>query len=216
MPTQTRRMSSAAKKGIVAGVGAVLVVAMIVSTKFLSPSEAAEINPAAFDASVYVDEKFPEIVTAIEEQATDIATLVPAITADPAAAGAEYGNNLGSGKFAFPVRATGTVTEVDDQFLVLAVEGVGDPDVIRVPLANAISGTPVRDATGLISFGDFVDQTQYQNVANAMKLKIQSEVMPTLDPTQVADRELTVYGAWATGGPPNSYIIQPVRIEVGA
>ena len=91
----------------------VLVLAMVLNTKFLTPSEATALKPAAFNAKTYVQKNFPKITETLTSKATDVVVLVPAITKDEAAAGKQYGVDVGSGKFAFPVKATGTVTEVD-------------------------------------------------------------------------------------------------------
>jgi predicted lipoprotein len=191
-----------------------LVGAMAFSTKWLTPEEAAALNPPPFVAADFVEEEFPKITETLTANATDITVLAPAVEEDLAAAGEEYGQNLGSGAYAFPVTATGTASEVDANFVLLKVPGLAPKYEVRVPLGAAVSGTPVRDATGDIRFGDFVDQTAFQSVANEMKVKIQEDVLSSVDPAGLKGKELTVVGAWATGGPPNSFIIQPVTIEV--
>lgn len=214
-PTRTTRFPPRTVKGLVALALAVgLGVAMVTNTTFLRPAEVVGLNPVEFDAAVYVEEEFPGIVESITAAATDLAVLAPALAADPVAAGAEYGTDLGSGKFAYPVRATGTVAEVDEAFLVLAVPGVPPAVTVRIPLAAAVSGTPVRDATGEITFGDFADQTDFQSVANELKLRIRSEVIGAIDPAALRGQEITVVGAYATGGPPDALLVQPVSIEV--
>lgn len=199
----------------VAAAGAAALVAMVLDTTFVSPDEAAAARPAVFSAEEFVDESFPDVVTSLTQMATDITELAPAVAADPAAAGKEYGTDVGSGKFAYAVTATGTVTEVDADFAVLQVPGLPPEVTVRIPLGAAVSGTPVRDAPGTITFSDFVGQTDFQSVANQLKIKIQSDVLSTIEPTSLAGQEVTVVGAWATGGPPSSFIIQPVSIEVG-
>jgi predicted lipoprotein len=203
------------RNAIAAAAVVLLVVAMALDTKFLSPEAAAELNPAAFNAETYAAEQFPKITASIKEKAVDLATLAPAVAQDKAAAGRQYGRDLGSGQYAFPVKATGTATEVDANFIRLTVEGVPPDAAVRIPLGAAVSGTPVRDATGDITFGDFTGQTEFQNVANQFKLRIQQDVIAKIDPASLQGKQVTVYGAWATGGPPNSYLIQPVAIEAG-
>jgi predicted lipoprotein len=199
-------------------VGAVVlllvVLAMFLDTKFLSPEAAAKLNPAAFSAESYAKKEFPKVAESIKAKATDIAVLAPAVTKDLAAAGKQYGNDLGSNAFAFPVKATGTADEVDANFVLLAVPGVPADTKVRIPIGAAVSGTPVRDATGEIKFGDFTGQTDFQSVANQFKLRIQADVLSKVDPPSMKGKTVTVYGAWATGGPPKSFIIQPVSIEV--
>ena len=211
-----RRISARGTKALI-GVAAlaVLVVAMLVDTTFLTPGEASELNPAAFDAKTYVAKEFPKIAAGITEKANDLATLAPAIDADPAAAGKQYGTDVGSGKYAFPVKAAGTVATVDADFMVLKIPGVPAGDTVRIPLGAAVSGTPVRDATGDITFSDFAGQTDFQSVANELKLKMRADVIGKIDPPSLKGKTVTVVGAYSSGGPPNSFVVQPISIEAG-
>jgi predicted lipoprotein len=216
MSNASRASSQAVKTLVGAAVLVAVVVAMVLGTKFVTPEEAAALNPAAFDAKVFADENFPKVVADLTEKATDITVLAPAVAKDPAVAGEQYGADIGSGRFAFPVKATGTVTEVDANFMLLSVPGLAAQEQVRVPVGAALNGTPVRDAPGTITFGDFVGQTDFQAVANEFKLKMQSEVLGAVDPPSLTGKQITVVGAYASGGPPNSYIIQPVSIEEAA
>lgn len=209
-----RRRSPRNRRIVTAAVLAVLVGAMAFSTKWLTPEEAAAINPPPFVAADFVEETFPEQAQTLTETATDINVLAPAIAEDLATAGTEYGVDLGSGAYAFPVTATGTVREVDANFALLEVPNLPNQYEVRVALGNAVSGSPVRDATGTLKFGDFPDQTAFQAVANELKIKIQKDVLSTIEPASLQGKTVTVHGAWGTGGPPNSFIIQPVSIEV--
>ncbi|MEU9884569.1 DUF2291 family protein [Sphaerisporangium sp. NPDC051011] len=193
---------------------AALVVAAAFDTKVLSPQQVADLNPPPFIAESYAADKFPKVTAMIKQKATDLAVLAPAVESDQGAAGRQYGQDLGTGNFAFPVKATGTVEEVADNFVLLAVRDVPKDTVVRVAVGASVSGTPVRDATGTIKFGDFTDQTDYQSVANQFKLQIQQAVLAKLDTSSLKGKRVTVYGAWSTGGPAKSFLIQPVDIEV--
>lgn len=192
----------------------VLLVAMVVSTRFVTPQEAQALRPRVFEASSYVAENFPKITQTLQEKGTDLGTLAPAVVADPAAAGKEYGVDVGSGKFAFPVKVTGTVATVDNGFLELTVAGVPADVTVRVPVANAVSGTPIRDATGFMTFSDFPGQTDFQNVANEIKVKVLADVVGTLDPASLKGKQVIVVGAYSTGGPKSSFLVQPVSVQV--
>lgn len=213
-PGQLRRRKARRRSVVVVGVAAVLLAAMLVSTRYYTPAEVRAFNPPAFEASTYVEESFPDIAANLAEEATPIATLAPAVDADPSAAGERYGVDQGSG-FAFPVSAEGTVASVDENFAVLTVDGVPEGDTVRIPLGAALNGTPVRDAAGL-AFGDFPGQTDYQNVANELKLTMQSEVLDPADLAGKQGQQVSVVGAYASGGPPNNFIVQPVSIEAGS
>ena len=200
---------------LVAVLAVALLAAMVASTKFLTPQQVTALNPPAFTASGYVAQHFPEVTKTLTDKATDIATVAPAIDAGPAAAGKKYGTAVGGDQYAFAVKATGTVTSVDSDFVILKVPGVPAKDTVRIPLGIALNGTPVRDAPGTIAYGDFPDQTAYQSVANLFTERMRQQVLAPAKLPAAKGRSVTVVGAYETGGPPNSYIIQPVSISVG-
>lgn len=199
---------------VTAGAVVLLLLAMVVSTKFLTPSEAEALRPRKFEAKTYVAENFEKVVQTLTQEATDLSTLARAVDEDPAAAGAASGVDMGGGKFAFPVRASGTVASVDERFIELTVAGVPEGDTVRIPISNAVSGTPIRDAAGFMTFSDFPGQTDFQNVANELKVKVLADVVGAVDTASLEGRQVTVVGAFSTGGPKGSYLVQPVTIEV--
>lgn len=209
MPRPSLR-SPSARRAVLSVAGGAVLLAAVASTTFVDADDPLATGQAAFSAEEYVAQEFPGIVEAISGDATDLTVLAAALADDPDAAGTQYGVDLGAGQFAYRVSAAGEVVDVDDDFVYLDVDGLD----VRIPLGTALTGTPVRDATGTIRFGDFTDQNEYQSVANQLKLKIQSEVIAPADPPSLAGRQVTVAGAWSTGGPPDLFIVQPVAIEV--
>ncbi len=208
------RPAKPSKSSLMASVAVVaLVVAAILDTTFLDPEGAADVSAPTFSPAAFVDEEFPGVRDTLIENAVDIAELAPAIEDDLDAAGEQFGVPLGSGRYVFQIRATGTVENVDDDFIELSIPDAPDADV-RIPLGSALTGTPVRDATGEIRFGDFPDQTAYQSVANEFGLRMRNEVLADLASEDLEGRQMTVVGAW-TSGPP-VFIIQPVAIEVAS
>lgn len=196
-----------------------VLVAMLRSTRFVDPAEEARLNPPAFNAATYATEKFPAVKAAITAEAVDIAEFARAADADPDAAGAKYGQGS-NGVFAVPVRATGVVAAVQGTFALLTVPGMPAADKVRIPLAGlVINGTPIRDATTAITFGDVPSQTDYLTVANELsRIETQQVIAPARVPTLTGKR-ITVIGACSagsSGGVPNSYPVQPVSIEIAS
>ncbi len=206
--------TSLKKTGFVLGLCVILLVAMGSNTKFLSPRQATAYNPKSFSAEEYAAKAFPSVAATITKKAVDLTVLAPALAQDLTSAGAKYGVNLGASSFAFAVRTGGTVESLDSDFITLKVSGLPAEVLVYLPLGLAVSGNPIRDAPGIIKYGDFADQTDYQSVANAFKLIIKSEILSKLDLTVIKGKKLSVVGAWTSGGPANTFIIQPVSIQV--
>jgi predicted lipoprotein len=189
----------------------VLLVAMVLDTRFLSSTEVAAINPAEFDARTFTAGEYPKITAAVESKAVDLKEVAAAVAADPDAAGKKYGHVAGTDKYAIPVRFTGEVTEADDAFLTVAVAGLPKDSVVRVALGPAVNGTALRDVTGSIKFADFENQTDYQQVANELKAKTLAEVIGKS--AAARGDKASVTGVYVTNtGPENSYLVTPVKI----
>jgi predicted lipoprotein len=189
-------------------------VAMVLNTKFVSSTASASGQPGAFDPQSYAEKAWPDLVKQMEDEAVDVTELAPVADSDMAAAGKQFGRDLGAGSFAFPVKATGTVSAVDANFITLTVAGMPEGDIVRIPVGLALNGAPIRDASGTIKYGDFENQSAYQDVANALKDLSLKQVIAKADPASLSGKQITVVGATANGGPAKAYSINPVTIEV--
>jgi predicted lipoprotein len=201
---------------VVAAAVLVLLLVVVLDTKYVSPEEFAKLNPPPFKVETWARKEFPVVAAKVSSDATDVTELAPAIDSDLAAAGQKYGHDLGSNQYSFAIKATGTAKTVDKDFVLLDVPGTPGGTEVRIPLGAALNGTPIRDCTGTIAYGDFADQTEYQNAANQFKTRMQQDVLAKLDVKSLEGKKVTVEGGWNTGGPPKSYIIQPTKIEVAS
>lgn len=213
--TASTEAESSRLKGI--AVRFLLVVALLGGmawdTTFLSPEDAVAFGLVEFSPEEYAEAMFPQLRDIYIETAVDVADVGAAIREDPETAGERFGTALGSDRYGFALEAEGLAVEADDDFITIAIEA--DPAlVVRVPLSTAINGAPIRDASGTISFGDFRDQTEFQSVANNFRRVIERDVVAPLDRGAIEGQQVRVVGAWLQGGPPDTFIIQPVLIEV--
>lgn len=206
---------------IVVGSGAVVAAIISSTTIVSSDADGAGTSVAAglqqnedFDPAATAAELFPQIVADIPGAAIDIVDLHNGVQADEAAFGAEFGQDLGAGSFVVPVRIEGTVTEVDDAFIYFEVEGIDGENQAVVPIAGALNGGPVRDALGVIGFGDVPDQIAFQTLAQEIKNLMVAEVVEPVDPQSLVGKDVVVIGAWKNGLMTPQYIVQPVIIEV--
>ena len=218
MSRKTRR-SPWVRRSIVIGGVVALLVAMGLSTTITTAEEgaavAAGLNPAKnFSAADFAADVFPTIQADLPATSVDVVVLAPAVAEDLAAAGTEYGQDLGAGSYAVPVKAVGTVESVDDKFVTLSIEGMDPDKPVVIPLGSALNGGPIRDALGNVQFGDVPDQIAFQSVAQEIKALVKTQVLDPVDPASLQGKTITVYGAWKSGGPKSTFVIQPVAIEV--
>jgi predicted lipoprotein len=201
----------------------VLVVAMALNTKFLTPAEVAAIAPKPFDPAQVAEDLYAQAGTELPDRAQPLGEVVPALQADVAAAAQKYEASVpAEGSYVFPVELTGTVAEASDAALRLEVDGVPAQTPVLVPLSTAVNGTVIRDAMGF-KFADAPGQTDYQYVGDELKkLMLATIESDVADPGSLEGKQVTVLGAvgvQASGGtvprakPVN---VQPVSIEVGS
>ncbi len=202
------------------GMIAALLVAMVLSTKFLTPAELAAVGPKKFDAKQTAAELFTKAQAELPAQAKELAEVLSAIQSDPKAAAKKYqAVSPADNAYVFPVTTTATVSEASAASLRLKVAGLPDQTPIFVPLTTAINGTILRDAMGF-KFADAPGQTQYQYVGDELKKLIQAEIAPSVkDPASLKGKKVTVVGVvnvLDTGSPPpkaKPVNVQPLQIK---
>jgi predicted lipoprotein len=163
-----------------------VVVAVLFGFTVVSEEEEAAFD-VEFDAAAYVDGVWDNVRTTIKEQPVDLAAVLAQL--EPDADGNtpkeallpvvdEYGRVTPGDAHVYAVTTTGTVTDVETEGLTrtlgLAVDGYNGPVVVRVYIGQRIPSaeTAVRDATGLINFGDFKEQTEYGKVATEINKRV--------------------------------------------
>jgi predicted lipoprotein len=198
----------------------VLVVAMALSTKFLTPAELATIAPKPFDPAATANDLYTQAKAELPGKAADLGKVVPAIQTDlKGAADTFHAASPNENAYVFPVKATGTVIEATDTALRLQVPGVPTETPVLVPLTTAVNGSVLRDAMGF-KFADAPGQTQYQYVGDELKKLILADLQSSVpDPAALKGKKVEVVGVLsviATGNavpkakPVN---IQPLTVE---
>jgi predicted lipoprotein len=170
-----------------------------------------------FDAATYVASLWAEDVPAALERAVDLRELLPAVAADPEAAGARWGRREGTGSYTVVVKGAGRVLDVDTSSRVgvasLEIETPGGPERVRLQIGPVLRGTSIRDALPTVSFDQFVNQIQYAEVAGALNARVEREVLTSLDREALVGKRVRFVGA-TTLGTDRPLTVTPVRLEV--
>jgi predicted lipoprotein len=206
------------------GLIAVLLVAMVLSTKFLTPEELTATLPKKFDPAQSANELWTKAQTEVPANAQPLGEVVPAMQKDLKAAATQYkAVSPAEGAYAFPVEFDGTVEEASAASLRVSVPGVPEETAVIIPLTTAINGTAVRDAMGF-KFADAPGQTEFQFVGDELKKLMQAQVKSSVsDPASLQGKKVSGTGVVVvlspTGTPPppaKPVNVQPVTIEAGA
>lgn len=195
-------------------VGLAVLIAAGFSTKFVSIEDATAAETAQqFDPVGYADERFDsEIVPQIEKDAVDLAALL-----DDLAGGAdegEFGHAPGTGSsFSFPVEFTGVAGAPNGSILPVTVPGVPGDVTVQVQIGPALNGTALRDVTGTVSFNEFTNQLEFQEVATEFNNRVRDGVLADVDPAQLEGKTVRVVGAYTRVNPALVSVV-PVVFEV--
>ncbi|MEU4236059.1 DUF2291 domain-containing protein [Actinoplanes sp. NPDC026619] len=177
--------------------------------------QAGAVSDGATDPKTYVATNWTsKIVPAVHDKAADVTTVAAAIAKDPEAAGKQFGHQSGTGSpYAFMVKGTGTVTEIDKSVPTgpMTVQ-VGELK-LTIATGPVIAGTAVRDAVGFISFGDFTNQIDYAAVANQINSQVKTDVIAKVDLATIKGKKVDFYGAFANLSPGTIFLV-PTELTV--
>jgi predicted lipoprotein len=194
----------------------VLAVAVVVfaamSVKVVSTEEAASAEQGDFDPVEYAAERYDEITAYVEDEAVPL----PELLTQLAGGGdeAEFGNTSGaSSAYAFPVTFTGAAGQVTPPVMPVTVEGLPEGTVVQVQVGPALNGTALRDVSGTVSFNEFTNQLEYQQVGTELNNRVREDVLADFDAAAAAGKTVTVTGAFLRVNPQLVSVV-PVSIEV--
>lgn len=216
-------LKSSFTRGRVIGLAvlAVLIVAMIFSTKFITPAELEAALPKPFNPEETASELYDKAKTEIPAKTAPLGEVLTAIQADPKAAAEKYqAISPTADSYVFAVKTTATVTDGSDANIRLDVPNTPKGTTVIVPLSTAVNGSVLRDVMGF-KFADAPGQTDYQYVSDELKKLIQNEVKSAVsDPASLKGKKVEVVGVidvpLSNGDPPPAakpVNVQPMTIE---
>ncbi len=202
------RVSPGVAIGAVA-VAVFLVVALLFGFTVVSTQEEAALT-VEFDPVTYVEENWEAVQTSITDNAVQLANVLNefepeadgTIATDELTPIAEELGRITTGEaHVYSVTGSGTVTDVDVESskgsIGVAVDGYEGPINVRFWIGTRIPSdeSSVRDATGLIEFGDFRDQTEYGKVAKEINSKVVA-ALEDLDKEGLEGKHIDFTGAF--------------------
>lgn len=209
-PTQRRFR---VRPWMIAALAALIVVVLAgLSTKVVSTDEADAAAGDGFDPATYAAERFDEIAAQVKADAIPLTELLDALAAG--ADEADFGNTSGaSSAFAFPVTFDAVAGALTAPVLPLSVEGVDPAVAVQLQVGPALNGTALRDVTGTISFNEFTNQLEYQEVATQLNDLVRERVLVDFDAAAAAGKTLRITGAFLRVNPALVSVV-PLAIEV--
>ena len=178
----------------------------------ISTEQADAADADAFDPATFASEEFDDIAAGVTRDAIPLTELLAALEAG--ADEADYGNTSGaSSAFAFPVTFEGVAGQLAAPVLPITVDGVPASVTVQVQVGPAITGTALRDVSGTISFNQFTNQLEYQEVSTELNSIVRDDVLAAFDAAAAQGKTVRVTGAYLRVNPALVSVV-PVSIEV--
>jgi predicted lipoprotein len=171
----------------------------------------------AFDPQAYVNSIWESrVVPTVVKRANDASAVLVALKTNRSAAQKRYGYQEGDGPYTFLVKGSGRVVSVNTTSRngTLGIDlppYSGRPD-LYLQIGPVILGTAIRDGVGFIHFGQFVNQIQYAEVADALNARA-VRVASQIDLAHIKGQMLTFYGVFALADP-TYVLVVPVKLAV--
>jgi predicted lipoprotein len=175
-------------------------------------------QPAQSTAAKFVDPIWAtKVLPTIQEEAQDIAKILPEIRADPNNAGQKYGRREDTNPYNYMVKGSGKVTQLhtESQAGTATIEIPGLGEKVALQIGPVVRGTALRDATEAVSFNQFTNQLDYADVSKEMNARALKAAFANVAPNSIAGKTLTFFGAFTFDPHSKSPIlVTPVKIDL--
>lgn len=190
----------------------IVIVVASFNVKVVSTAEADAASVGEFDPVDFAAENYAAIAGYVDDNAVDLSTLLADLSGG--ADEAEAGNTSGaSSAFAFPVTFEGVAASAAPPVMAVTVDGVPPEVVVQVQVGPALNGTALRDVSGEVSFNQFTNQLEYQNVGTELNNIVRQQVLADFDAAAAAGKTVRVTGVFLRVNPALVSIV-PTSIEV--
>jgi predicted lipoprotein len=137
-------------------------------------------SKAQFDAAKFAKKFWSEQLVPGFEQATDAATLINAIQADPEAARKEFGRSVGIGRvYLYFFRGEGTIVAIEKTGV--AVSCVAPDDEADIVLKTGLLfGNTIRDSTGQLLSSNFANSQDFNAISKELNAIVERDIQPKL------------------------------------
>jgi predicted lipoprotein len=170
------------------------------------------IQSQTFDPVAYVDGIWSsKIIPAFNDKTVELPTILSEMKPEAdgttpidslTAIANQYGLITVGKAHVYMVQGSGKIVNVDTETslgtLEVALDGYSGPIKVLIYIGTRIPSdeTSVRDAVGFINFGDFTEQTEYGKVGSEINKRVLTQVLGTLDKTNLLGKTISFKGAF--------------------
>jgi predicted lipoprotein len=178
-------------------------------------------NAPAFNADKMVADIWAaKVVPYLQQKAGPFSESHALAKADPAAAGAKYGNpkKQANSPWTFAVRLEGKIVAANTQSRAATMDVDADGDRkadARVQIGPAMRGTALRDSLDFIQFNDFTNQIDFAQFGKALNSYADKTVLSKLPRETLEGRSVKIVGAYVMGSGQDLPLVTPAEAEIG-
>jgi len=199
---------------VLAVLAVIVIVAMALDTTWKKgPVKVTASGREAFSAAKYGRDTYPKVSAAITKSAVPLPTLVAALRKDQDAASKQYGHREGSSPPGFATSGEGVAGKVENGLMEVRVAGVPESTRVSIQVGPALNGTALRDGTGTIHFGQFINQVDYASAGTALNNEVKARVLKGFDADAARGKRVKFVGAFALLTP-SVITVTPVQLQV--
>jgi predicted lipoprotein len=211
-PARSRRRFSPRLVGAAAVVVVIAAMALDTTYRDVDAPPITAGGREAFDPAKFGRDTFaPKLVPELEKRAVPLGALLPALADDPDATSEKYGKREGTSPYSFAVSGTGVAGKVESGLMPVRIKDVPKDTRVSVQVGPAINGTALRDASGFVSFNQFINQVDYADAATALNDEVKARVLKGVDAEALEGRRISFIGAF-TLVTPAVVTVTPVKL----
>jgi predicted lipoprotein len=173
-------------------------------------------KPDEFVDKIWDDQVVPYFM----QKCLPIGDILPAWSADQAAAGKEFGyrEKAEGSPWNFLVKGSGVIVGVNTASKASTVEVDLDPadgsEDLVLQIGPVIKDTGIRDSLEFISFTDFTNQLEFARLSNAFNKKVNAAVLSSLDRENLMGKRIAFHGVFTQLQDSDLVRITPVVLVV--
>ncbi|RBP83507.1 DUF2291 family protein [Marinomonas rhizomae] len=201
------------KIALVSAISATIIFgAMALDTTVIVNGSVNDLRQQVFSPDNYANTHYADIKSYILDNSVNAITLLKELQIDKKATGDKYGVGGGIGPV-IPVSFEGTIDSGRSGIFKVSIPGFPDNQTVRIQTGPAINGTDLRDVTGKISFGEFTNQIEYQDVGAALNRAMKVDILEDLDRTTLTGKIVEITGVFRLINAKN-WLVTPVRMNL--
>lgn len=172
-----------------------------------------------FNATDSVDSLWDSAVEDISTRAVYLPDLLVEANGDLKSVVDSYGKySMGtSGTISYPVKGSGTVTEVENTkkagYIVVKLDDYDGAEIVKLQIGPVYKGSSTRDNLTIIDFGNYTNQEEWAAISKELNTMIDEKVIAQVDVANLQGQSIEFIGTFEADNN-SELLITPISLTV--